>query len=235
MPSAEAKEVEQIIQDYKAGVIGKGQALTMDERRKVTDAIGEWATVRDDVELESLKLGGRDANLYLPASVEPGMVVLYLHGGGYVMGSLDSHGRLMAHLAHHCSAPVYGLDFRRAPENPYPAALDDARAAYKSLLRLGWKPDQIVLAGDSAGGGLVLAVMSVIREAGEPAPAGGILLSPWLDLALTGDSMERLAAGDPWTTRPTLDTFAQFYAGEVPRDDPKVSPLYMDFEGLPPF
>lgn len=234
MPSTEAKQVEQIIQDYKAGVIGKGQALTMDERRKVTDAIGEWATVRDDVELETLKLGGRDASHYLPEAVEPGMVVLYLHGGGYVMGSLDSHGRLMAHLAHQSSAPVYGLDFRRAPENPYPAALDDARAAYLALLDSGWKPDQIVLAGDSAGGGLVLAVMSVIREAGEPAPAGGILLSPWLDLALTGDSMERLAAGDPWTTRPTLDTFGQYYVGEVPRDDPKVSPLYMDFAGLSP-
>ncbi|MGW6335973.1 alpha/beta hydrolase [Nocardia rhamnosiphila] len=234
MPSPQAKDVEQIIQDYKAGVIGKGQALTMDERRAVTDGIGQWATVRDDVELESVRLGGRNAARYDPSSIKPGMVVLYLHGGGYVMGSLNSHGRLMAHVAHHCSAPVYGLDFRRAPENPYPAALDDARSAYKELLELGWKPNQIVLAGDSAGGGLVLAVLALIREAGEAAPAGGVLLSPWLDLALTGDSMERLAASDPWTTKPTLDTFGKFYAGEVPLDNPKVSPLYMDFTGLPP-
>lgn len=234
MPSPQAKEVEQIIQEYKAGVIGMGQALTMDQRRAVTDGIGQWATVRDDVDLEGVELGGRHASLYVPAAAEPGMVVLYLHGGGYVMGSLTSHGRLMAHLAHHCSAPVYGLDFRRAPEDPYPAALDDARSAYTALLEMGWNSDQIILAGDSAGAGLVLAVMALSREAGESAPAGGILLSPWLDLALTADSMERLAAGDPWTTRPTLETFGKFYAGDVALDDPKVSPLYMDFAGLPP-
>ena len=234
MPSAEAREVEQIIQEYKAGVIGKGQALTMDERRAVTDGIGQWATIRDDVDLEAVELGGLDASLYVPATVEPGMVVLYLHGGGYVMGSLTSHGRLMAHLAHHCSTPVYGLDFRRAPENPYPAALNDARSAYSALREMGWSAEQIILAGDSAGGGLVLAVMALVREAGESAPAGGILLSPWLDLALTSDSMERLAADDPWTTRPTLETFAKFYAGDVALDDPLVSPVYMDFAGLPP-
>ncbi|WP_280295699.1 alpha/beta hydrolase [Nocardia abscessus] len=234
MPSLQAKEVEQIIEDYKAGVIGKGQALTMDERRGVTDQIGKWATIRDDVELESVQLGGREASRYVPISIEPGMVMLYFHGGGYVMGSLNSHGRLMAHVAHHCSAPVYGLDFRRAPESPFPAALNDSRSAYKALLEMGWRPDQIVLAGDSAGGGLVLALMALAREAGEAAPAGGILLSPWLDLALTGDSMERLAAGDVWTTRPTLSTFAKLYAGDAALDDPKVSPLYMDFTGLPP-
>lgn len=234
MPSPQARDVERIIEEYKAGVIGMGQALTMDERRAITDGIGQWATVRDDVDLDGVELGGRDASHYVPARVEPGMVVLYLHGGGYVMGSLSSHGRLMAHVAHHCSTPVYGLDFRRAPENPYPAALDDARSAYNALLEMGWSPDQIVLAGDSAGAGLVLAVMALARDAGESAPAGGILLSPWLDLALTADSMERLAAGDPWTTKPTLDTFAKFYAGNVALEDPLVSPLYMDFTGLPP-
>jgi acetyl esterase/lipase len=234
MPSPQAKETERIIQEYKAGVIGKGQSLTMDERRVVTDAIGKWATTRDDVAVESLRLGGRNAALYTPDSVQPGTVILYLHGGGYVMGSLDSHGRLMAHMAHHCSTPVYGLDFRRAPEHPYPAALDDARAAYNDLLGMGWNPDQIVLAGDSAGGGLVLAVMALVREAGEASPAGGILFSPWLDLTLSGDSIVQLAAGDPWTTQPTLDTFGKLYAGDVSREDPKVSPLYMDFADLPP-
>jgi acetyl esterase/lipase len=236
MPSPQAKEAEQTIQDYKAGVIGRGQALSMDERRAVTDAIGQWATVRTDVESERMQLGGRAATRYIPASIEREheLVVLYLHGGGYVMGSLDSHDRLMAHVAHHGRATVYGLDFRRAPEHPYPAALDDTRAAYRDLIQLGWDPARIVLAGDSAGGGLVLASLALAREAGEAAPSGGILLSPWLDLALTGDSMERLAADDPWTTRAALDTFGNFYAADVPLNDPKVSPLYMDFTGLPP-
>ncbi|MGW6032696.1 alpha/beta hydrolase [Gordonia terrae] len=234
MPSPQAKDVEQAIHDYKARVIGMGQNLTMDERRAGTDGIGEWATIRDDVDMETVRLGSRDAARYIPASVKAGIVVLYLHGGGYVMGSLNSHGRLMAHVAHHCAAPVYGLDFRRAPEHPYPAALDDVRAAYVELLAAGWKPGQVVLAGDSAGGGLVLALLGLLRDAGEDVPAGGIILSPWLDLALTGESMELLAERDPWTTKPTLDTFGKFYAGDVPRDDPRVSPLYMDFAGLPP-
>jgi acetyl esterase/lipase len=99
---------------------------------------------------------------------------------------------------------------------------------------MGWTPNQIVLAGDSAGGGLALAATALAREAGEASPAGCILLSPWLDLALTGDSTERLAADDPWTTKPTLETFGKLYAGDVALDDPKVSPLYMDFTGLPP-
>lgn len=234
MPSPQAKAVERIIQEYKDGVIGRGDALTMVQRRAVSDEIGLWATVRDDVGQEEVELGGRAARLFTPDSILPGMVMLYMHGGGYVMGSLESHGRLMAHIAHHSSSPVYGLDFRRAPEAPYPAALDDVTSAYEALLAKGWAPNQVILAGDSAGGGLVLAAMGSLRATGKSLPAGGILLSPWLDLALTGDSMERLAEIDPWTTRPTLDTFARLYAGDVALNDPFVSPLYMDFEGLPP-
>ncbi|MFC7504918.1 alpha/beta hydrolase [Nocardioides sp. CPCC 206347] len=234
VPSRQAHEVAQLIQDYKARVIGLGQSLTMDERRKATDSIGEWATTRDDVELRSTRLGSREASHYVPDSTEPGMVMLYLHGGGYVMGSLDSHGRLMAHLAHSCSTEVYGLDFRRAPENPYPAALDDAKAAYDALLELGHSPHEIVIAGDSAGAGLALAVMALIRDAGDDLPAGAMLFSPWLDLALTGESMERLAAEDPWTTKPTLEAFGKFYAGDTDVRHPSISPLYMDFAGLPP-
>lgn len=234
MPSPEAAQAEQTIQDYKAGVIGMGQELTMDERRTVTDGIGLWGVERDDVASERLTLGHRPASLSTPSEVDGDMVILYLHGGGYVMGSLDSHGRLMGHLAHHCRTPVYGLDFRRAPEDPYPAALDDAKAAYSALVEQGWKADQIVLAGDSAGGGLALAVMSILRDAGEELPAGAMVFSPWLDLALTGDSIERLAADDPWTTRAALDTFGKFYAGDAALDDPLISPVYMDFKGLPP-
>ena len=216
MASPQAKEVEKIIYDYKAGVIGAGQALTMDQRRAVTDGIGQWATVRDDVTVEEVELGGRPALLHTPDNVKSGMVALYMHGGGYVMGSLKSHGRLMAHLAHHTAAPVYGLDFRRAPEHPFPAALDDTKAAYDALLAMGWTPDQIVLAGDSAGGGLVLAVMSLIRDEGE-LPAGGMLLSPWLDLALTGESMQTTCRCGPVDDA----TDARGVRGHVRRERPR--------------
>lgn len=233
MASPQAKQVETIIEDYKAGVLGAGQALSMDERRALTDGIGEWATTRDDVTIDDTELAGRPARLHTPDDGESGMVLLYLHGGGYVMGSLNSHSRLMAHLAHHTKSPVYGLDFRRAPEHPFPAALDDTRAAYDALIAQGWRPDQVVIAGDSAGAGLTLAVMSLLRDEGE-LPAGGVLFSPWLDLALTGESMERLAAVDPWTTRAALELFGSMYAGEVSLTDPRISPMYMDFSGLPP-
>ncbi|XAS74145.1 alpha/beta hydrolase [Micrococcaceae bacterium Sec5.1] len=234
MPSPQALGIEQTIADYKAGVLGLGPSLTLDERRNATDGIGMWATVRDDVTHTPAELGGRPARLYEPDSPRPGRVILYLHGGGYVMGSLDSHGRLMSHLAHHTASPVYGLDFRRAPEHPFPAAIEDAQAAYDGLVNMGWSGDQIILAGDSAGGGLALAIMASLRDAGKQQPAGGMIFSPWLDLALTSDSMDRLAAKDPWTTKATLELFGSYYAGNVSRDDPRLSPLYMDFSGIAP-
>ena len=234
MPSPQALATEQTIADYKAGVLGLGPSLTLDERRKAADGIGLWATVLNDVTQTGVQLGGRAASLYEPASSLPGRVILYFHGGGYVMGSLYSHGRLMSHLAHVTESPVYGLDFRRAPEHPFPGALEDAWAAYEELRSKGWKPNQIVLAGDSAGGGIVLALMAELRDEGMDQPAGGMIFSPWLDLALTSDSMERLAAKDPWTTKAALELFGGYYAGEVPRDDPRVSPMYMDFSGIAP-
>lgn len=234
MSSSQAQDIKQVIADYRAGVIGLGPSLTLDERREAADAIGVWATPIDDVSRTAVELGGRAGTEYTHDSIEPGLVVLYLHGGGYVMSSLYSHDRLMAHLSKRTKTRVYGLDFRRAPENPYPAALEDTLAAYREVLGLGYHHDQIVLVGDSAGGGLVLAAMAALREQGEPLPGGGITLSPWLDLALTGESIEKLAAKDPWTTRVALATFGGYYAGDTPLDHPGVSPLYMDFAGLPP-
>ncbi len=160
--------------------------------------------------------------------------VLYLHGGGYVLGSLNTHAELMARFAASCRAPVLGVDYRLAPEHPFPAAVDDAVAAYDRLVEQGIKPESIVLAGDSAGGGLALACMLALKAAGKPMPAGAVLLSPWSDLTATGDSINTRADVDPMISPALLQPMADTYVGTANPGDPLISPLFGDLTGLPP-
>jgi len=160
-------------------------------------------------------------------------VLLYLHGGGYVSGSPLTHRALMGHLSRHANARVLALDYRLAPEHVFPAALEDAWAAYWWLLGEGYGADRIVLAGDSAGGGLALALLLALRDAHVPLPASAICFSPWVDLALTGASLHKNEATD-YINPEILHATAQMYLdGHDPRD-PLVSPLYGDLHGLPP-
>lgn len=160
-------------------------------------------------------------------------VILYLHGGGYVSGSLLTHRALMGHLSRHANARVLALDYRLAPEHVFPAALEDAWAAYWWLLGEGYRPDRIVLAGDSAGGGLALSLLLALRDAHVPLPAAAICFSPWVDLALTGASLHKNAATD-YINPEILRATAQMYLGGHDVYDPLVSPLYGDLRGLPP-
>ncbi|MDA1075152.1 MAG: alpha/beta hydrolase [Proteobacteria bacterium] len=160
--------------------------------------------------------------------------VLYLHGGGYVLGSLNTHAELMGRISAECRAPVLGVEYRLAPEHPYPAALDDALAAYQRLLSNGIKPEQIVIAGDSAGGGLSLACLLALKEAGLPLPAGAMLLSPWTDLTGSGASIKSRADADPMVSARLLDPMVALYKGDQPADLPRLSPLFGDLSGLPP-
>ena len=160
-------------------------------------------------------------------------VLLYLHGGGYVSGSPGSHRALMVHLSRHANARVLALDYRLVPEHVYPAALEDAWTAYWSLLKEGYAPDRIVIAGDSAGGGLTLALLLALRDAHAPLPAAAICFSPWVDLALTGASLDKNGATD-YINRAILEATAQMYLGDHDPHDPLVSPLYGDLRGLPP-
>lgn len=164
-----------------------------------------------------------------------GRVVLHLHGGAYTMGSPRTHRGLAAALSRVSRAPVLVPDYRLAPEHVFPAALDDAEAVYRWLLEHhGADPAGIVVSGDSAGGGLGLALLVRLRDAGLPLPAGYVGISPWTDLAGTGGSVQELAAIDPWLTAGLLRPAAAVYAGDTPLDDPLVSPLYADLAGLPP-
>jgi acetyl esterase/lipase len=160
-------------------------------------------------------------------------VILYLHGGGYVSGSPRTHRALMGYLSRHTQARVLALDYRLAPEHVYPAALQDAWAAYWWLLKQDIAAKRIVVAGDSAGGGLTLALLLALRDAGAPLPASAICFSPWVDLALTGGSMHRNKATD-YINEEILKATAQMYLGGHDPHDPLVSPLYGDLQGLPP-
>lgn len=166
---------------------------------------------------------------------DPHRVVLHLHGGAYILGSPRTHRGLGATLARTAHARVLLPDYRLAPEHPFPAALDDAVATYRWLVHeRGVDPDRVAVSGDSAGGGLALALLVRLRDEGEPLPACYVGLSPWTDLAGTGASMRDNAGLDPWL-RPELSPLAAMaYAGDRSLDDPLVSPLYADLAGLPP-
>ena len=160
--------------------------------------------------------------------------ILYLHGGGYYAGSLTTHQALAANISLEAGAPLLLVDYRLAPEHPFPAALEDATRSYRWLLRRGLSPERIAVAGDSAGGGLTVAAMLELKASGESLPAAGVCLSPWFDLAMTGESIRTKASEDP-TLRPSDMPFVSWcYLQSADPKTPTASPLYGDLAGLPP-
>lgn len=161
-------------------------------------------------------------------------VILYLHGGGFIMGSLAAYRRLASDLAAAAGASVLLLDYRLAPENPYPAALEDALTAYRWLIEnQNFQPKQISIAGDSAGGNLALGLLLSLKEKARPQPACAALLSPYCDQTRTGSTMVSHADRDLMVTAPLLDTIADCYAPGKDLRSPLLSPLYADLFGLP--
>ncbi|WP_217240711.1 alpha/beta hydrolase [Streptomyces sp. AC555_RSS877] len=179
-------------------------------------------------------LGGRPALELEPAEVSGRGRLLYLHGGGYVVGSPDTHEGLVSELARRLGLRALSVDYRLAPEHPFPAAVDDALAAYRELLDAGIDPRDLVIAGDSAGGGLSIATLLAARHAGLPQPAAVVLFSPWVDLTLAGESMRSKQDADPLFIEADLRAFADLYVGAGDRAHPLASPLFADLTGLPP-
>jgi epsilon-lactone hydrolase len=159
--------------------------------------------------------------------------ILYLHGGGYVIGSLNTHRSMVARIAREAQARCFSLDYRLAPEHPFPAAVEDATRAYRALLASGIAANRIVVMGDSAGGGLTLATLLSLRDSGDPLPAAGVCLSPWTDLEGTGDSCADASILDPMLQLAGLQAFGALYAGKNVREC-LASPLHADYRGLPP-
>ena len=187
------------------------------------------------VTCERVAAGGVDGEWISPANAPGDKAILYFHGGGFRIGSVASHRDLIAQIALASGCRVLAINYRLAPEHRFPAALDDALAAYAWLLDRGLKPDNIAFAGDSAGGNLVLATMLALRERALPLPVSAALMSPWTDLAAAGTSYVTRAEADPIHQRPMILALAKNYLGVQgdPRD-PLVSPLYADLRGLPP-
>jgi phosphinothricin tripeptide acetyl hydrolase len=169
-----------------------------------------------------------------PPGARDGVAVVYFHGGGYCIGSPRSHRHLAAAIGRAAGAAVLLPDYRLAPEHPFPAAVEDAVAAYRGLLEGGQVPGRTVFAGDSAGGGLTVAALLALRERGLPLPAAGVCISPWVDLACSGASHAAKAASDPIVTRQGVVEMARAYLGSVDPRTPLASPLFADLAGLPP-
>lgn len=205
---------------------------SLEERRAWLDSLSDVMPPPPGVLIDDdHTLGGRPASVTTPGQTGPG-TVLYLHGGAYVSGSLRSHRGLVGRLALAAKRTVHALDYRLGPEDPFPAAVDDTVAAFRELDAAGAGP--IALAGDSAGGGLVLAALLALRDQGGTQPAAAVALSPWADLTQSGDSYDTRADVDPMLSRDTLGETAALYLGGADPTDPLASPMLGDLSGLPP-
>lgn len=187
------------------------------------------------VHVEQTQIAGVDIDWLRPKNARKDKVLLYLHGGAYVMGSPRTHRQLVSHTAR--AAGVFAVlpDYRLAPEHPFPAAVDDAVAVYRGLLEAGFKPEDIIISGDSAGGGLSIATLLTLRHAGLPMPAAAVLLSPFLDVTGSGESATTRADRDPWFDIADLHVVARYYCpDEEEWSNPLISPVLANVAGLPP-
>ena len=217
---------------------------TLAEGRKEMDAIAKVFPVEPDVTRQAVAIadvasaGGASGGIPGEWISAPGAaedrVLLYLHGGGYAMGSIQSHGGLVGRLSRAGGVRALAIDYRLAPEHPFPAGLQDAMAAYRWLLEQGFAPEKIVIGGDSAGGGLTLAALVSLRDEGLALPAGAVCLSPWTDLTLSGESFRTKVDADPVISPANAGQFVEWYVDGQPPKSPLISPLFADLSGLPP-
>jgi acetyl esterase/lipase len=229
MPSEQLKAIIQMLRSSP-----DRSGLSLEEQRAAWEAEAALLPVPADVQCQEVDAGGVKAEWLTPPDAATDRVLLHLHGGGYVIGSVRTVRQLAARIALAAEMRCLSVDYRLAPEHPFPAALEDATAAYRWLIGAGVEPSKVVLSGDSAGGGLVIATLVWLRDAGIPPPAAGVCLSPWADLEGIGESMKTKTDVDPMVERDPLLEMADFYlAGADPRT-PLASPIYADLQGLPP-
>lgn len=208
--------------------------LEIADRRAVYDSMGDTFSVAEDVEAEPASLGGVAAEWTRTPQADHDRVIVYLHGGGYVYGSIKSHRHLASEFGRAARARCVAVDYRLAPEHPFPAALDDVLAVVRALVAGGTDPRRLALVGDSAGGGLAVAAMVALRDEGLPQPACALLLSPFTDMEASGSSFEDKADEDPAVKKATIEFVARAYLnGRSPRT-PLASPIHADLRGIAP-
>ncbi|HEY0184962.1 MAG TPA: alpha/beta hydrolase [Rhodopila sp.] len=210
------------------------RATEIAQMRLDADARAKAFVLPGDVRVEPVDANGVKAEWTSTPDADSSKVILYLHGGGYVICSIESHRHLVAEIGRAAGTRTLAIDYRLAPENPFPAPVEDTVAAYRYLLDAGIRPDRIALAGDSAGGGLVVGALLAIREAGLPLPACGWCISPWVDMEALGASFVDRAATDPTVQKATIQMMAQWYLGDADPRHPHAAPIYGDLRGLPP-
>jgi len=227
-----SNELQMIIDIFRSGP--KMVGLSIEEQRAQMEVNLTQFQLPTDVRCEPVDAGGVPAEWITTPGAVAERVICYLHGGGYVLGSINTHRELASRLSRAASARVLILDYRLAPENLFPAAVDDSRAAYRWLLSVGVDPARLVIAGESAGGGLTVATLVALRYAGEPLPAAGICLSPWVDLECLGESIVTKAEIDPVVNKDHILMLSKAYLEDTDPCTPLASPLYADLTGLPP-
>jgi epsilon-lactone hydrolase len=229
-----SKELARAIELQRSLLQEFGAAQTPEEFRSIYDRFLGQFPPPADVEVRPVNAGGVHAEWVIPPGASAQRIILYLHGGGYLVGAPQSYREMVSHIARAAQARALTIDYRLAPENPHPAAVEDAVAAYRWLLGNGGEPGRTVLAGDSAGGGLTVAALVSLRERGDRLPAAGVCICPWVDLEITGTSMDTNAEADPLVKRDVVTNMAAAYLqGQDPRT-PLASPLHADLRGLPP-
>ena len=219
---------------FRAGKAETQAFTTVEEFRVWYEQFTGQFELPEDAVFEQVGAGGVSAEWISTPGVSQDRVVMYLHGGGYMIGSMRTHRSPLSYLSRVSDARVLGLNYRLAPEHPFPAAVEDSVAAYRWLLAEGVSPRRIVIGGDSCGGGLTIATLVALKYYGDPLPSAGISHSGWTDLAHTGDTFVTKAEVDPLIDKEMLEGMAAAYLGDRSRTTPLASPYYADLRGLPP-
>ena len=227
MPSFQAKLITKILQ-FQAFGWAKG---SIQEQRSRQEKSSRFFKLPADVVVQETVINGVPAEFIQGKEAKEG-VILYLHGGAYALGSIQVHREFLTRLATACQIKVLAINYRLAPEHPFPAALEDAISAYRGLLNQGFDPAKIVIAGNSAGGGLALATLISLRDGNEALPACAVCISPWVNLASTREFANN--NHDPILNPKLLGVYARTYVQDAEPNAPLISPIYADLSGLPP-
>jgi epsilon-lactone hydrolase len=213
---------------------GRERSPDIAQRRRDFDAMGGAYATAADVKVEAVTASGVPAEWTTTPDAQSDAAVLFVHGGGYVVGSLLSHRHMVSEIGRAAHARTLALHYRLAPEHPFPAPVEDTIAGYRFLLAQGLRPGRIAIAGDSAGGGLTVAALVAIRDAGLPQPACGWCISPWVDMQAIGGSMTDNAGRDPSVQKDAILEMARYYMGTADPRSPLAAPLYADLRGIAP-
>jgi epsilon-lactone hydrolase len=223
------------IEAIRALLSSKPRPVGWPERRKRLDDVGSVWPVADDVELTAVDVDGLPGEWSIVPGSDPSRVLMFFHGGGYCSGSIVSHRRLVTEAGRATGVRTLAIAYRLAPEDPFPAAYDDALTAWRFLRNQNIPTASIAIAGDSAGAGLTIALISRLRDAHEELPACAWLISPWTDLTMSGATLAGKASEDPLIHKEYLNELADAYLpSRIDRKDPRVSPLYADLTSFPP-